>query len=259
MIDTIKHVISRIKAYRNWYSIVWPMTRLLPKERILKTRAGPKMYVRNVFGPDFVVVHEMFFRDDYGARKLHLNVKEPVIVDAGGNIGAFSLLALALYPGARIFCYEPEASNLEAIKKNIKRNGADGHIKCFGEAIDSTAGTRTFYLSKAEYAHSLEKSADSSPHVGEVLVKTTTIERIMQDNRLATIDLLKLDIEGTEYSVLYNLPRKIYPDIRNIVLEIHDHPSEKKEALITFLAEQGYTVTESGTNPHVFLARRSSI
>ena len=254
MIDTIKHVISRVKAYKNWYSIVWPMTRLLSRERILETRAGPMMYVRNIFGPDFVVVHEMFFRDDYGVRELHLNVSEPVIVDAGGNIGVLSLLALATYPNARILCYEPEASNLDIIRKNVRLNAAEKHITCFKEAIDNTTGMKTFYLSQAEYAHSLEKSADSR-HAGEISVATTTIERIMQDNHIKRLDLLKLDIEGTEYSVLRNLPLELYPRIKNIVLEIHDHPSEKKEDLVRFLAEHGYAVAQSGTNPHVFLAQ----
>lgn len=38
--NKIQHILSRIKTYKNWYTLVYPMTRILKKDRILKVRGG---------------------------------------------------------------------------------------------------------------------------------------------------------------------------------------------------------------------------
>src|SRR5262245_52899068 len=99
--NTLRHVFARIAAYENCYLHVWPMTSILPEKRIIRPRSGMKMEVRSIFGEDFVVVHEMFSRDDYQMQSLRPQHTPPVIVDAGANVGAFSVLVASLFKNAR--------------------------------------------------------------------------------------------------------------------------------------------------------------
>ena len=254
--STLNHVLSRIKTYKNWFTIVWPVTRIISPQRILRTRLGPKIKVRSVFGPDFVVTHEMFYRDDYNISSIQFDCSEPVVIDVGANIGTFSLLVNCRNPRAKIFAYEPELSNYELTEENIRLNGVGHNIKCFSLAVAETEGNKTFYISTLEYAHSLEmENIEGGDFNKKITVNTTTIEQILKSNNLDRLDLLKLDIEGTEYAVLYNLPLDLYNKIKYIALEIHDHKTYQKEELVNFLTEKGYSVARSNKNPHVYLAK----
>lgn len=255
--DRLKHALSRFKTYKNWYAIIWPITRIKTVDRVLKTRLGPRVYVRNIFGPDFVVVHEMFCRDDYKIASIQYDCPEPVVLDIGANIGDFALLVHGLNPQAKIFAYEPEHFNLEVIKKNIGLNGAGQNIKIFPLAVAGTDGEKTFYVSQSEYAHTLEKNLRGNDLAQAITVNSTTIEQIFQENNINHIDLLKLDIEGAEYDVLYNLPQNLYDKIRYIALEIHDHPVHQKKSLIQFINEKGYAIKQSNKNPCVYLAKHN--
>lgn len=251
------HLLSRVKTYKNWYSIVWPFTRLLlSSERILKTRLGSIIYVRNIFGPDFTVVHEMFYRDDYQTAALLHDSIYPVVLDLGANIGAFSLLVYNRNKNSRIFAFEPDIDNLEIIKKNIELNKASAKIKVFPLAVADTIGKKEFFLSKDAYAHSFEKDQVSATLSGSTIVESITIERILQDNNIDRVDLIKIDIEGSEFSVLYNLPDYVYDKIKCIVLEIHKSQKYNKDDLIMFLVKHGYIVQQSDKHSHVYLANR---
>ncbi|MDO8594371.1 MAG: FkbM family methyltransferase [bacterium] len=253
-----EHVMSRVRTYKNWPTIVWPLTRLLPKERTLKTRNGPSLYVRNVFGPDAVVVHEQFFRDDYGFSKIKLARSVPIVLDLGANIGAFSLFALEAVRqrGGKIFAYEPDESNFKILQKNIALNQGAGVIIAIKEAIHTSEGGQEFFLSAQEYAHSLVEEQLGGASVGSQKVQCTTIEKVLKKYDLEAVDLLKLDIEGSEYEVLYQFPPELFKKIRNIVLEIHLHSRYSSKELVSFLEKQGFIVSVSLGNSNVYTARK---
>ena len=78
----------------------------------------------------------------------------------------------------------------------------------------------------------------------------------MKKYALTVVDLLKIDIEGSEYEVLYQLPAALYQKIKNIVLEIHVRSGYAPGELVRFLEKQGFTVSVSPGNPHVYAAKR---
>ncbi|MEK7646883.1 MAG: FkbM family methyltransferase [Patescibacteria group bacterium] len=231
------------------------MTRILKKDRVLKIReGGGRIYVRNIFGPDFVVAHEMFSRDDYGLASVSFNSANPVILDIGANIGTFSIFAINLFKNAKIFAYEPEESNYRVLVDNIKLNKATDKAFPYQLAVGAESGKRTFFLSTSEYAHSLEQGRVRCIS-GDQEVLCTTIEDIMQKNNIKFIDLLKLDIEGSEFEVLYQLPEKIYNNIQYIAFEIHEHGKHSADALLTFLKKKHFDIVQPPTHQNVYLLK----
>lgn len=252
--DKLRHIVTRFKTYSNWYTLVWPATRLLPKRRTMRLRKGGKIIARSIFGEDFTVIHEMFNRDDYGLKRVSpLQNNAPTILDLGANIGAFSLLAAQCFPKAKIFALEPETENYEALKNNIQLNNLEGRINAINSAVAEQTGDRIFYISDYEYAHSLLQEQVEDGSNGTMIVHCTTIAQICENFHLDFIDILKLDIEGSEYEVLYQLPKNFYEKIEIICLEIHVSKSHQQEELILFLEHQGYRVFPSRTHPRVFL------
>ena len=53
-------------------------------------------------------------------------------------------------------------------------------------------------------------------------VQSTTLEKIFDENNISNCDFLKMDCEGAEYEILFNLPEKIFKKINKICLEYHD-------------------------------------
>ena len=147
-------------------------------------------------------------------------------------------------------------SNFKILQKNIALNQADGVIVPNMEAIYTSEGEQEFFLSGQAYAHSLVKEQLYGASVGSQRVPCTTIENVIKKYALEMVDLLKLDIEGSEYEVLYTLPVALYKKIRNIVLEIHEHSQYSREDLVQFLQARGYHVLISPMNSHVYSVTR---
>ncbi len=258
-ISRFAHVLSRINAYSNWYSLVWPLNRLGGKAKIITIRNGPSVYVRNIFGPDWVVVHEMFSRDDYQIKDLPLG-SAPIIFDIGANIGAFTLFAEKCFPLSRVFAYEPASTNFEILKKNIALNHLENEVKAFQLAVAVAPGEAMMTYSDEEFAHSLIADQVETEHIAKSeKVRCTSIPEIISEHKLARIDLIKMDIEGLEYDLLFALPDDVYKMVRYITLEIHDHKDHPAEELITFLKEKGFSVVRTPTHPKVYLATNTEL
>lgn len=255
VIEKFQHVLSRIRAYKNWPTLIWPLTRIMKKDQIMHSREGSKIYVQNIFGPHFVVVHEMFARDDYQLSSVKLK-SNPTVLDIGANIGAFSILVANKYKDAKIFAYEPEEGNRELLIKNIKLGSLEKRVFPKSAALSDRLGKKTFFLSHAEDSHSL--LPEFAGDFGRVEVTCVTLPDILQENAIDLVDLLKLDIEGMEYDVLYNLPPEVLAKIGYLVLEIHDRQGHQRADLVRFLEDNNFTITTSPQNPRVFITRNNA-
>jgi FkbM family methyltransferase len=250
----LRHVSSRIKAYRNWYTLVWPLTRILPRSRVISTRAGVRIKVRSIFGEDFVVVHEMFLRDDYQLRTITLAPGPTTIIDAGANIGAFSLFAAKLFPEATILALEPADENFELLKENIALNHFEKQIIPLKVGINDVRGTQTFYISKEQYAHSLVADIVGDMVAEKMSIECVTLDDLVKEQHIDRIGVLKLDIEGTEYELLHSISN-LFPRIDNIVLEVHDREGFSPQALLSFMSQHGFTVHRAPTHERVYLLK----
>jgi len=81
----------------------------------------------------------------------------------------------------------------------------------------------------------------------QVAVTCISLENIFVDHDITICNFLKMDIEGAEYRVLFDLPRSVFEKIQRIVLEYHLFEKNDNEQLIRLkqmLTELGYNLTE---------------
>lgn len=131
---------------------------------------------------------------------------ESIFVDGGAHIGTITI-PLARRAG-RTISYEADAYTCSILRQNVDRNGVTVDIREKG--IGATAG-RGEMLSVREGnagAHSLS--------VGVGGVKVVTL-----DEDLETFDVLKLDVEGMELSVLRGAERIIREARPTILFEVN--------------------------------------
>src|SRR5882724_5056521 len=178
----------------------------------------------------------VFVRREYGGLE-----RFRTIVDIGANVGSFAVYAAQLCPDARIYCYEPEQRNFDALRQNIDINGFASRVLAFQCAVASNTGQRDLAVT--------EESLGNSFHIvqsdaGRATVDCTTLTDIIASQKLEAIDLLKMNCEGTEYEILEGCSAADLSRIANIRLEYHNLDAQGRtgESLSKLLQARGYRI-----------------
>lgn len=155
-----------------------------------------------------------------------LQIPPRVIVDAGAYTGLSSAYFAMCYPEAQIIAIEPSDSNFELLMRNTSRfkNVRPIHAALWGHTgsltlTDPGYGAWAFQVSAAE-----NPSATDDPWLGGGSghrVRAITISDVIRDYGLDRIDLLKLDIEGSEREVFRQCDSWI-GQVDAICMELHD-------------------------------------
>jgi len=116
-------------------------------------------------------------------------------VDAGANVGYFTLLAASL--GARVISYEPTPAVFERLRENVALNGFD-RVTAVNAAVADKRGVLRLYQSPEDpEANNLFDGEGVS-----VEVATVSLDEDLAARGVQKVDLLKIDVEGAEPLVL---------------------------------------------------------
>jgi FkbM family methyltransferase len=179
---------------------------------------------------------EMFIVENYCLPRFG---HDPKIVDVGSNIGLSIAYFKYVYPNAKIIAFEPGRENLVMLRHNIEANGWTS-VDVHGAAASDHDGEITIY-----------ESADHSE--GNSIWKELTQEgRAIQvpcealSPFLKATDVLKLDIEGSEYAVMRAADLS---EVKWIFMEVHQraHPmNDGLHEILEKLADSGFKYSLSG-------------
>jgi FkbM family methyltransferase len=185
---------------------------------------------------DLQSVFELTLRDNYD---LDLGFCPELVIDAGGNIGLFTLRAAAGTaaangsPAELVIC-EPLKRNLKQIERHMRLNHVQA--KTLAGCIGGFHRSIAFYCRAA-----LDSSFEpDKPYDNVVDVPVYTLEDAIGNSTAKRI-LIKLDIEGMEIEVL----REFVPKERRavyIVGELH-HFEKNSETLKGIFREHGWRFT----------------
>ncbi|KAG5913497.1 hypothetical protein E4U42_001112 [Claviceps africana] len=184
-------------------------------------------------------IYKEIFRD--GCYDVGPLPADAVVVDAGANIGLFSLYIKGRIPGARVTAFEPAPETAGTLRRNLALHGRDDvtvHECALGER--DCAMTLTYFpnmpgnssLNNDGIDAKVRRAlADNPEHpVARLRVARRPVEvavrrlsGFLRDMEgLDRIDLLKIDVEGAEMDVLAGLDDEHWALVRNLVLEICD-------------------------------------
>jgi len=187
---------------------------------------------------DTSVFNEIFKWREYRQTEKIMETAQDAIVDVGAHAGFFSLYAAAFNPNVKIYALEPEPDNFSALSRNIKLNPGFKKIKLINLALSSKTGQEILYLSADSHNHSFLKDKDSK----ELSVKTTSLSDFCQNQKIAKISLLKMDIEGGEHEILKNFSELDWALIDNLFLEVHETESDFYQSLEKIIRPHGFSV-----------------
>jgi FkbM family methyltransferase len=166
----------------------------------------------------------------------------PHILDCGANIGFSSLSYKKKYPKASIIAFEPDPTFLPVLKRNLFHNGAVD-VEIVDAAVWTENSTSYWYIEGVDGSHLGDGNLDPS--------KRTTVKTIDLCEYLnRPVDLLKLDIEGSEYQVINHI-KKYLANVKSLSIECHVTQNSISDfgKMIVTLKDEGFHVN-IGTYGH---------
>ena len=232
----------------------------------MRGRFSPKTIVGNlhwrvlgILGKEFVArnVHgfqmELHMKDQGLSRQLFVHGKREAehafilakvlrpgmrILEIGANIGYYCLLEKRLAPESHIIAAEPHPENYRILQRNLARNHISG-VETHCVAVSNTIETVKLHTSRMGNCHSLNPEKDSKiPYTGYLEVPTTTVEKLAKRR---PIDLIRMDIEGHEVSVLRSLRQTLlkHGNFPSVLFEVHRKKYTERNSLASELEELG--------------------
>ncbi|WP_050592844.1 FkbM family methyltransferase [Salinispora pacifica] len=191
-----------------------------------------------------------------------------VVLDIGANIGLASLMFHHTVPDLRIFAFEPAPQTFVCLEENLRQHvpqstavraavsdrigeleftfypNSPGNSSLFANRGADDETTRQFLRNSGideEYIDELLEDLHSGT---SLTVHATTVSEIMRRYRIEEIDLLKIDVERAELSVLQGIEESHWPMIRRIAAEVHAE-NGRLEQITTLLRQHGFSTTVS--------------
>jgi FkbM family methyltransferase len=181
---------------------------------------------------DLATAWLIFFRREYPVRR-----EMRTIVDAGANIGLFSLFAAVTAPAARVLALEPFPATYDRLSRNIRANSLHERVTCLPLALAGHNGTRVMD-GRPTIGSQFRSLQPQENGTASVAVEAASLDSLLDGEALDRVDMLKLDIEGSEYEVVAGASDGAL--CRCAVIALEYHPGGDKEAMFDRLRGLGF-------------------
>jgi FkbM family methyltransferase len=177
------------------------------------------------------------FSNFNGYQYLDLNLDEiKTFIDIGANYGFVSLPFVER--DAKVYMVDADKTNIDLLK-NIY--GKRKNIEIIDKAISNVNGTVDFYLDQ-EYATVSSMDSIGQGGTGNNRIKTTvqsiTFNSLLSDYvKEPEVDLVKIDIEGAEYSLFEAATEQTLKRVKRFLIEFHANHDYRAMEIIQKLAK----------------------
>jgi FkbM family methyltransferase len=177
----------------------------------------------------------------YGAGE-HFVHPGDVVLDCGANIGVF--VTESLKAGAKtVVAIEPAPENIECLRRNFKDEIASGRVIVYPKGVWDKDDFLTMNIDDHNSAADSFVINPKDAHATGEKLPLTTIDKLVAELNLPSVDFIKMDIEGAEVKALHGGRQSIakyHPRMALSVYHEPDHPVEVPKAAKE--AWSGYTV-----------------
>ena len=230
--NTVRYAIALPFTYRNWWAV--PLQRFR-KSVVLELRDGTKYLVRGGT-TDLAMINEAAILNPY-LRSPYIELRDDAtVIDVGANIGDFTIQVARMCPRGRIVAVEPIGANVRMIEAQLALNRLS-HVQIVQTALGAACQRTAITVAGAASRISGREDAGES-------VEMITLERLMDDCVIGTVDLLKLDCEGAEWDILPAAER-VLPRVRQICMEFHCERGWTAVKLADWLGSRGFRVSHT--------------
>ncbi len=208
-----------IAAFRNWRE-VWSAYRVRGPLPQFQLRNGLTLH----HGPDDdpILLFREIFRDRVYTRGGFYRPKSmDTVIDLGANIGFFALWLQGQAQGIRVLSFEPARDNRARLEQNLAENGLQSDVRVFPFAVSDVPKVVTLNRAESSGHRSLFDRVTMTAEAGEE-VEAVDLAFAVGQAGSAIIDLLKIDVEGSEIEIVEGADPEVWQRIKRVVVEYHD-------------------------------------
>lgn len=174
--------------------------------------------------------------------------KSDLVIDIGANVGYYTLkLAPLIGESGKIISIEPDPNNFKTLKHNCELNHFI-NTELHNIALSDKQGIEKLFFTEKHSGKSSLFESENQKNSFDIV--SNSLDNILND-RFLKIDLIKIDTEGAELSILKGA-QKTLKITNKILIELHEEillknnqdPLEIKEILI----ENGFKITTFSEN-----------
>lgn len=164
-------------------------------------------------------------------------------IDAGSNVGLTSVFFSKFFPDSRFINIEPDTSNFETMSYNLSANRIQSVEKVKGGVWSTNSYLKIVsdFRDKNDWSFRVEETLEPTN------IKAFSINHLIEKNDFPFIDILKIDIEGSEKEVLTSPKADVsyLSKTKCIAIEIHDE-FDCREAIYDVLRKYNFEFFNSG-------------
>lgn len=167
----------------------------------------------------------LWYLDSYKTLQNFIKIDNPVIFDVGGCDGSTVEDFKKIFPKSFIYSFEPYPSSYTNLQ-NVAKRFSDVHT--YNLALADNELAANFFVNKSKATNSLLKPVPTNSFIdehaileGKIEIQQKTIDSILSENSIISIDILKMDVQGAELKVLMGAKQALSSNkIKFILAEI---------------------------------------
>ncbi|HMJ47612.1 MAG TPA: FkbM family methyltransferase [Ferruginibacter sp.] len=214
-----QHPLASRYYLRGWLKFIsWQLSQLYPHEIKKKfvgdTRYWAKRGWTGITGNIYTGLHDF---SEMGFL-LHFLRKDDLFIDAGANMGSYTLLA-AGEAKANVLAFEPAVTTFERLKKNVLMNGLSEKVTLFNIGLGACRKWVMFSTTLDSVNHVAEKgNLFNTPYEKTAL---DSLDTILLDSDKKPV-MVKIDVEGYEAEVLAGMKNLLDDSgLKVIIIELN--------------------------------------
>jgi FkbM family methyltransferase len=162
----------------------------------------------------FQIAHDIFAGTTYPHVSFVTGIK--TILDIGANVGAASVFFALLYPGAKVYAFEPASEPFSLLQPNTAQL-SNVHAFPFG-FYSQNKQTLLYHGRKDSMEASVCLSSRTDTDSEEI--RLLCAPQFLAEQGITNVDIIKLDTEGCEVPVLQSL-QEYLPAVKILYVEYH--------------------------------------
>lgn len=172
-------------------------------------------------------------------------------VDAGANEGEQTLFAAKRLRAGKVIAFEPNPQIFAMLEKNLALNGF-GNTKLEQLGLGDQAGEVSLFASDSRSADGSFNLGLSTLHAREGVstsvasIRVDTLDNYCAREGLKRLDVLKIDVEGSELAALRGAVRTLEALKPRLIIEVNETTSRaggyEAREILEFISAQGYAV-----------------
>lgn len=177
---------------------------------------------------DLGAIVDCFVREQYRLKGRVEVQAGDVVLDVGAYKGESSVwLAGQAGSAGLVLAFEPNPVARAFLERNAAHAASVGigQIQVLGSAAGSDL-CRASFISTAQSCSRLDAG-------GEMTVNVTTLDEVVLDQRLATVDFIKMDIEGGEVDALKGASRTLLLHAPRLAVSVYHLARDLPDAVVT--------------------------